>query len=97
MAKRIYRPKKVVPQKAVSETQPVIESIPTVNSEVIIEKPSEEIEQISIQITPLSPSAFCDYKKITGLNKKFLEKKYNTKSYIIEKWLEILAKENIDN
>lgn len=95
MTKRVYKPRKIdkVVDQGIDKAKPLDKK-----PEVVIEqKPLVEEVSISIQITPLSPSDFCNYKKIIGLNKSFLEKKYNTKSYTIEKWLEILTKENIDN
>ena len=52
--------------------------------------------QIEIQITPLSVIEFCNQKKIFGLNRSFLEKKYVSKEYDMQVWLKILLKEKIN-
>jgi hypothetical protein len=95
MAKRVY-----IPKKNISKIEPVNEKITevvTVEKIEILRESKEKHISIEFQISPLSPSDFCNFKKITGLNKDFLEKKYNTKTYILEKWYEILIKENINN
>jgi hypothetical protein len=100
MKKRTYTPRKInkVINQDIDNTKPQTPSTSDNTSrEVVEQKPPVEEISISIPVTPLSPTDFCNYKKIMGLNKSFLEKKYNTKSYTIEKWLEILTKENIDN
>lgn len=95
MTKRVYKPRKI--DKVVDQDIDKIKPLDKKPEVIIEQKPLIEEISISIPITPLSPVDFCNYKGIVGLNKGFLEKKYNTKSYTVEKWLEILMKENIDN
>ena len=98
MAKTYYKPKKKESKPTVEDKTKVFVETPP----IVVEKELEEVSTtdnqiITLQISPLSPSTFCSQRNITGLNKDFLIKKYNTKTYTLEKWFEILIKENITN
>lgn len=90
MKKTYYKPKeKKVKEKAVKEVEV---KAPAVAPEIEVVKAPD----IQIQLSPLSPADICNQLVITGVHRNFLEKKYFSKSYLLETWKEILIKERMD-
>jgi hypothetical protein len=96
MAKKTtYKPKEKIIKEIINNEKVSVhieEKIENIVEKEIIDNTNDGLE---IQISPLTPTQICKYKKITGVYHQFLEKKYATKSYTLEKWNEILIKENI--
>lgn len=89
MKKTYYKPKE---KKVKEKVEEVKVEIPVITPETEVVKGPV----IQIQLSPLSPSDICSQLGITGTHKNFLEKKYFSKSYMLEVWREILIKERMD-